>query len=194
MWLYFLERENEKVVVLSDRMLLDATRETQKALEKFNIRCTLTCTHIEDFEYAERVWKKGGYEIVGIEWLAEVVKGWHCGIEEKPEAQPLPRYEDIFNNKTTRERTEKEEEEAENKPSKPTKLPPFQKWIWNKKSFAEGTVEMIIEEVLKRGLFVEFLTSGLGRELMSYYGEALRDLVRKKIRKLWKFDNDAGQT
>jgi hypothetical protein len=43
---------------------------------------------------------------------------------------------------------------------------------------------MIIEEVLKRGLFVEFLSSEIGRELMNYYGEALRDLVRKKIRKL----------
>jgi hypothetical protein len=45
-------------------------------------------------------------------------------------------------------------------------------------------VEMIIEEVLKRGLFVEFLTSEFGQELMNYYGEALRDLVRKKIREL----------
>jgi hypothetical protein len=31
---------------------------------------------------------------------------------------------------------------------------------------------------------VEFLTSGFGKELMSHYGEALRDLVRKKIREL----------
>jgi hypothetical protein len=182
MWIYVLERENEKVVILSDRMLLDATRETQKELEKFHIRYTLTCTHIEDLEYAEQVWKKGGYETVSTDWLVEVVKGWHCGIEEKPKAQPLPRHEDIFNDKTTRERTE--EEETENKPPKPTKPPPFQKWIWSKKNFAEGTVEMIIEEVLKQGLFVEFLTSGLGRELMNYYGDALRDLVRKKIREL----------
>ena len=43
---------------------------------------------------------------------------------------------------------------------------------------------MIIEEILKQGLFIEFLTSELGRELMSYYGEALRGLVRKKIREL----------
>jgi len=50
MWIYFLERENEKVVVLSDQMLFDATRETQKELEKFNIRSTLTYTHIEDLE------------------------------------------------------------------------------------------------------------------------------------------------
>ena len=119
---------------------------------------------------------------MSIEWLAEGVKGWHCGIEEKPEAQPLPRYEDIFNDKTTRERTE---EETENKPPKPTKPPPFQKWIWSKKNFAEGTVEIIIEEVLRRGLVVEFLTSELGRGLMNYYGDALRDLVRKKIRELF---------
>jgi uncharacterized protein (DUF2164 family) len=45
-------------------------------------------------------------------------------------------------------------------------------------------VEMIIEEVIRRGLFVEFLTSKLGQELMNYYGEALRDLARKKIREL----------
>jgi len=193
MWIYFLERENEKVVVLSDRMLLGATRETQKELEKFNIRCTLSHLYVEDFEYAKEWWRRGGYKVVNIEYLAEVVKGWHCAMKEKPEAQPLPRYEDIFNNKTTRERTEKEEG-TENKPPKPIKPPPFQKWIWSKKNFAEGTVEMIIEEVLRQGLFVEFLTSELGRELMNYYGEALRDLVRKKIRKLWKFDNDAGQT
>jgi hypothetical protein len=192
MWLYFFERESEKVVIPSNHPLLDMTRETQKELEKFNIRYTITYTYIEDFEYAKRIWKKGGYEIVGIEWLAEAMKGWHCGIEGKPEAQQLLRYEDIFNDETTRERTE--EEETENKPPKPTKHPPFQKWIWSEKNFAEGTVEMIIEEVLKQGLFVEFLTSELGRELMSYYGEALKDLVRKKIRKLWKFDNDAGQT
>ena len=66
MWIYFLERENKKVVVLSDRMLLDATRETQEELEKFNIRYTLTYTRIEDFEYAERAWKKNGYKIVDI--------------------------------------------------------------------------------------------------------------------------------
>ncbi len=47
MWLYFLDRENEKVVVLSDQMLFDATRETQEKLEKFNIRYTLTYTYIE---------------------------------------------------------------------------------------------------------------------------------------------------
>ena len=193
MWIYFLERENEKVVVLSNRLLLDMTRETQEALEKFNIRYTLTCTHIEDLEYAKRVWKRSGYEIVGIEWLVGAVAGWHCGTEEKSKAQPLSRYEDIFNDKTTRERAGKEEE-TENKLPKPTKPPPFQKWVWSKKNFAEGTVEMIIEEVLKQGLFVEFITSKLGRELMNYYGEALRDLVRKKIRELWKFDNDAGQT
>jgi hypothetical protein len=80
MWLYFLERENEKVVILSNQMLFDATRETQKELEKFNIRYTLTYTYIENLEYAKQVWKKGGYEIAGIEWLAGVVKGWHCGI------------------------------------------------------------------------------------------------------------------
>jgi hypothetical protein len=184
MWIYFIEKENEKVVVLSDQPLLDATRETQEEFEKFNIRYTLTYTHIEDFEYAKRVWKKGGYEVASVEWLAEAVAGWHCGMEEKPKVQPLQRYEDIFNDKTARERTEKEEE-TENKPPKPTKPPPFQKWIWSKKNFAEGTVEMIIEEVLKRGLFVEFLTSEFAREMMNYYEEALRDLVRKKIRELF---------
>jgi len=183
MWLYFIERENEKVVILSNHLLLDMTRETQEALEKFNIRYTLTCTHIEDLEYAKRVWGQVGYKVVDANWLAKAVAVWHCGIEEKPKTQPLPRHEDIFNDKTTRERTEKEEE-TENKPPKPTKHPPFQKWIWSKKNFAEGAVEMIIEEVLKQGLFVEFLTSGLGRELMNYYGDALRDLVRKKIREL----------
>jgi hypothetical protein len=183
MWLYFLERENEKVVILSNHLLLDMTRETQEGLEKFNIRYTLTYTYVEDFEYAKQVWKKGGYEIVGIEWLVGVVVGWHCGMEDRTEQQPLLKYEDVFNKhpKTTRER----KEEVENKtPPKPTKPAPFQKWIWSKKNFAEGTVEMIIEEVLKRGLFVEFLTSGFGKELMNYYGEALRDLVRKKIREL----------
>jgi len=183
MWIYFLERENERVVVLSNHLLLDMTRETQEMLKKFNIRYTLSHPRIEDFEYAEQVWRKGGCKVVGVEWLAGVVKGWRCAMEEKPEAQPLLRYEDIFNDKTTRERTEKEEE-TEKKPPKPTKPPPFQKWIWSKKNFAEGTVEMIIEEVLKHGLFVEFLTSGLGRELTNHYGEALRDLVRKKIRGL----------
>jgi len=183
MWLYFLERENEKVVIPSDQILLDATRETQKELERFNIKYTLTYTHIEDLEYAKQTWTKGEYEVASMEWLAEAVAGWHCEIEEKREVQQLLRYEDIFNDKTTRERTEKEEE-TENKPPKPTKPPPFQKWIWSKKNFAEGTVEMIIEEILKQGLFIEFLTSELGRELMSYYGEALRGLVRKKIREL----------
>jgi len=43
---------------------------------------------------------------------------------------------------------------------------------------------MIIEEVIRQGLFVELLTSRLGQELMNYYGEALRDLARKKIREL----------
>jgi hypothetical protein len=150
MWIYFLERENERVVVLSDQPLLDATRETQ---------------------------------IAGIEWLAEVVKGWHCGIEERPEAQPLSRYEDIFNKQKRRtpKRNTKKENESPPQPPKPL---PHQRWVWGKKNFAEGTVKMIIEEVLKRGLFVEFLTSKLGQELMSYYGEALRDLVRKKIRGL----------
>jgi hypothetical protein len=182
MWIYFIEREGEKVVVFSDQPLLDATRETQKTLEKFHIRYTLTCMHIKDLEYAKEWWKRGGYEVVGINWLAEAVAGWHCGIEEKPKVLPLPRHEDIFNDKTTRERTK--EEETENKPPKPTKPPSFQKWIWSKKNFAEGTVEMIIEEVLKRGLFVEFLTSGFGKELMNHYGEALRDLMKKKIREL----------
>jgi hypothetical protein len=129
------------------------------------------------------VWKLGGYEIVGIEWLVGAVAGWHCEMEDRTEQQPLLKYEDVFNkhHKTTRER----KEEVENKtPPKPTKPAPFQKWIWSKKNFAEGTVEMIIEEVLKRGLFVEFLSSEIGRELMNYYGEALRDLVRKKIREL----------
>jgi len=186
MWLYFLKRENEKVVIPSDRMLLDATRETQKELEKFNIRCTITYTYIENLEYAKQMWKKGGYEIASMEWLAEVVKGWHCGIEEKPEAQPLPRYEDIFNKQKRRKPKRNIEEGTENKsPPKPPKPLPHQRWVWSKKDFAEGTVEMIIEEVLRQGLFVEFLTSGLGRELMNYYGEALRDLVRKKIRELF---------
>jgi len=183
MWLYFLERENEKVVVLSDQLLLDATRETQRELEKFNIRYTLTYTHIEDIEYAKRGWKKGGYEIAGIEWLAEVVEGWHCRLEEKPKALPLPRYEDIFKKQKRRKLKRSVEEENES-PPKPPKPLPHQRWVWDKGHFAEGTVEMIIEEVLKRGLFVEFLTSEFARELMNYYGEALRDLVRKKIREL----------
>ena len=182
MWIYFLERENERVVVLSDQPLLDATRETQEELEKFNIRYTLTYTRIEDLEYAEQVWRKGGCKIVGIEWLAEAVKGWHCKIEEKPKAQPPPRYEDIFNKQ--KRRTPKRNIEENKSPPKPPKPLPHQRWVWSKKNFAEGTVEMIIEEVIRRGLFVEFLTSKLGQELTSYYGEALRDLVRKKIREL----------
>jgi hypothetical protein len=185
MWIYFLERENEKVVIPSNCLLLDMTRETQEALEKFNIRYTLAYPYIEDFEYAERIWKKGGYEIAGIEWLVGAVAGWRCEMEDRTEQQPLLKYEDVFNKhpKTTRER----KEEVENKtPSKPTKPPPFQRWTWSKKNFAEGAVETIIEEVLRRGLVVEFLTSRLGRELMNYYGEALRDLVREKIRDLTK--------
>jgi hypothetical protein len=182
MWVYFVERNNEKVVILSNQMLLDATRETQNELEKFNIRYTPAYTHITDLEYAKRIWEKGGYEIVGIEWLAEAVAGWHCGIEEKPKVQPLPRYEDIFKQKR-RKRNRNIEERDEN-PPKPPKPLPHQKWVWSKKDFAEGTVEMIIEEVLKQGLVVEFLTSEFARELMNYYGEALRDLVRKKIREL----------
>jgi hypothetical protein len=185
MWLYFLEKENEKVVILSNHLLLDMTRETQEELEKFNIRYTLTYMHIEDFEYAKRVWKKGGYEVSSMDWLAEVVKDWHCRIEEKPKAQPFQRYEDIFNKQKRGKPKRNIEEETEKKsPPKPPKQLPHQKWVWGKGNFAEGTVEMIIEEVLKRGLFVEFLTSGFGKELMNYYGEALRDLVRKKIREL----------
>jgi len=185
MWVYFIERENEKVVILSDQPLLDATRETQEALEKLNIRYTLIYTYIESLEYAKRVWEKGGYEVVSMDWLAEVVKGWYCGIEEKPETQPLPRYEDILNKQKRRKPKRNIEEETENKnPPRPPKPLPHQRWVWSKKNFAEGTVEIIIEEVLKQGLVVEFLTSELGRELMSYYGEALRDLVRKKIREL----------
>ena len=183
MWLYFLERENEKVVILSNHLLLDMTRETQEALEKFNIGCTLSHPYIEDFEYAKQMWKKGGYEIASMGWLAEVVKGWHCGIEGRPEAQPLLRHEDIFNKQKRRKPKRNAEEENES-PLKPSKPLPHQKWVWSKENFAEGTVEMIIEEVLKRGLFVEFLTSEFARELMNYYGEALRDLVRKKIREL----------
>jgi hypothetical protein len=161
------------------------TRETQEALEKFNIRYTLTYTYVEDFEYTKQVWKKGGYEVASMDWLVEVVKGWHCEIEEKPKPQPLQRYEDIFNKQKRRKPKRNTEEETENKsPPKPPKPLPHQKWVWSKKNFAEGTVEMIIEEVLKRSLLVEFLTSELGRGLMSYYGEALRDLVRKKIREL----------
>jgi hypothetical protein len=184
MWLYFIERENEKVVVLSNQLLLDATRENQKELEKFNIRYTLTYTHIEDFEYAKQVWKKSGYEVASIERLAEAVAGWYCGIEEKPKAQPLPRYEDIFNRQKKRKPKRNIEEAESGSPPQPPKPLPHQKWAWGKKNFAEGTVEMIIEEVLKRGLFVEFLTSWFGKELMNYYGEALKDLVRKKIREL----------
>ncbi len=182
MWLYFLEREGEKVVILSNQPLLDATRETQEKLEKFNIRYTLTYTHIEDLEYAKGFWRRSDYKVVGIDWLAEALAGWHCGIEEKPKAQPLPRYEDIFNKQKRRKPKRNAEEEKES-PPKPPKPLPHQKWVWSKQNFAEGTVEMIIEEVLKRGLFVEFLTSGFGKELMSHYGEALRDLVRKKVRK-----------
>jgi hypothetical protein len=184
MWIYFIERENEKVVIFSNHLLLDMTRETQEALEKFKIRYTLSHPYIEDFEYAKQMWKRGGYEIVSIEWLAEVVKGWHCEIEEKREAQPLARHEDIFNKQKRRKPKRNTEEENES-PPKPPKQLPHQEWVWSKKNFAEGTVEMIIEEVLKQGLVVEFLTSGFGKELMNYYGEALRDLVRKKIRELF---------
>jgi hypothetical protein len=184
MWLYFLERENEKVVIPSDHPLLDMTRETQEALEKFNIRCKLTYTDIEDLEYAKKLWRQGGYKVVGIDWLAEATAGWHCGIEEKPETLPLPRYEDIFNKQKRKKPKRNTEEENEN-PPKPRKPILHQKWVWSKENFAEGTVEMIIEEVLKQGLFVEFLTSEFARELMNYYGEALRDLVRKKIREFY---------
>ncbi len=193
MWIYFFEREHEKVVILSDQPLLDATRETQEELEKFNIQYTITYTYIEDIEYAKLKWKRGGYELVSVDWLAEAVAGWHCGIEEKTEAQPLARYEDIFNKQKRRKPKRNTEEESES-PPKPPKPLPHQSWAWSKENFAEGTVEMIIEEVLKRGLFVEFLASEFGKEMMNYYGDALRDLVRKKIRTLRKFDNSAGQT
>jgi hypothetical protein len=186
MWIYFLERENERVVILSNHLLLDMTRETQEVLKKFNIRYTLSHPRIEDFEYAEQAWRKGGCKIAGIEWLAEAVKGWHCEIEEKPKTQRLLRYEDIFNKQKRKKPKRNTEEETENKsPPKPPKPLPHQGWVWSKNNFAEGTVEMIIEEVIRRGLFVEFLTSGLGRELTNHYGEALRDLVRKKIRELF---------
>jgi hypothetical protein len=184
MWLYFLERENEKVVIPSDQLLLDATRETQKELEKFNIRCKLTYTAVEDLEYAKHRWKKGGYEIASIEWLAEAVAGWHCRVEAKPEAQPLPRYEDVFKRQKRRKPKRNAVKESESPPKQPKPLP-HQRWVWSRENFAEGTVEMIIEEVLKRGLFIEFLTSEFGQELMNYYGEALRDLVRKKIREFY---------
>jgi len=184
MWLYFLERENEKVVIPSNHLLLDMTRETQETLEKFNIRYTLTYTHIEDLEYAKQAWAKSGYEIASMEWLAEVVACWYCWVEARPEAQPLPRYEDIFNKQKRRKPKRNTEEENES-PPKPRKPLPHQKWVWSKENLAEGTVEMIIEEVLKQGLFVEFLTSEFARELMNYYGEALRDLVRKKIREFY---------
>jgi uncharacterized protein (DUF2164 family) len=183
MWIYFIERNNTKVVIPSDQLLLDATRETQKELERFNIRYTLTYTHINEPEYAIQAWRKSGYRVVNIEWLAKAVAGWHCKIEEKPKAQPLPRYEDIFNKQ--KKRKPKRNIEEENKsPPKPPKPLPHQRWVWGKKNFAEGTVEMIIEEVLRRGLFVEFITSELGQWLANYYGEALRDLVRRKIREL----------
>ena len=113
------------------------------------------------------------------------MKGWHCDIGEKPKTQTLPRYKDIFSKRKRRKPKRNTEEETGNKNlPKPPKPLPHQKWAWSKKNFAEGTVEMIIEEVIRRGLFVEFLTSKLGQELTSYYGEALRDLVRKKIREL----------
>ncbi len=183
MWLYFLEKDNEKVVILSNQLLLDATRETRGKLEKFNIRYTLTYTYIEDIEYAKLGWRRGGYELVSIDWLAEAVAGLHCRMEEKPTAQPLLRYEDIFNKQKRRKRKRNTEEEEKESPSKPPQPLPHQRWVWNKTNFAEGTVEMIIEEVLRRGLIVEFLTSEFGKEMMHYYGEALRDLVRKKLLK-----------
>jgi hypothetical protein len=96
MWLYFIERENEKVVVLSNHLLLDMTRETQEALEKFNIRYTLTYTHIEDLEYAKQAWKRGGYEVAGMEWLAKAVAGWHHALKDRPTLQLLMKFEDIF--------------------------------------------------------------------------------------------------
>jgi hypothetical protein len=183
MWIYFIEIEknNTKVVIPSDWLLLDTTRETQKELERFNIRYTLTYTSIENLEYAKQAWRRSGYEVVSIDFLAKAVVGWYCEIEEKPKAQPLPRYEDIFNKRKRR----KKHKEENGSPSKHPKPLPHQRWVWNKKDFAEGTVEMIIEEVLRQGLFVEFLVSRFGQELMRYYGEALRDLVRKKIKELF---------
>jgi hypothetical protein len=183
MWLYFIEREKEKVVILSNHLLLDMTRETQEALEKFNIRYTLTYTHIEDLEYAKRVWKNAGYEVANIEWLTEAVAGWHCGIEEKPKTQPLPRYEDIFN-KQKRRKPKRNTEEENKSPPKPPKPLPHQKWVWSKNHIIEGTIETIVEEALRRGLIFELIFSEFGREFAYYYGEAFKDLVRKKIREL----------
>jgi hypothetical protein len=185
MWLYFLEKENEKVVILSNHLLLDMTRETQEELEKFNIRYTLTYMHIEDFEYAKHRWRRGGYEHVSVDWLAEVVKDWHCRIEEKPKAQPFQRYEDIFNQQKKRKPKRNIEEETEKKsPPKPPKQLPHQKWVWNKNHIIEGTIETIVEEALRRGLIFELIFSEFGREFAYYYGEAFKDLVRKKIREL----------
>jgi hypothetical protein len=180
MWIYFIERENAKVIILSNQLLLDATRETQKELERFNIRYTLTCTHINEPEYATQAWRKSGYRVVNIEWLVGAVEGWYCRIEDKPKTEPLQKYEDIFNKRKRR----KKHKEENGSPPEPPKPLPHQKWVWSKENFAEGTVEMIIEEVLRQDLFVEFITSEFGRWLANYYGEALRDLVRKKIREL----------
>jgi hypothetical protein len=111
MWLYFLERENEKVVSLSDHLLLDMTREIQEELEKFNIRYTLTYTHIEDLEYAKEFWKRGGYKVVGIDWLAEATAGWHHTLKDKPTTQPLMKYEDISKDRRKKKKIRKRRKE-----------------------------------------------------------------------------------
>ncbi len=178
MWLYFLERENEKVVITSHQPLLDATRETQEELEKFNIRYKLTYTYIEDIEYAKLRWRRGGYEPVGVDWLAEAVAGWHCTLKDKPTTQPLMKYEDIFKDRRKKKKRKRKQRDRQTS----TKPLPHQRWAWNKSHIIEGTIEMIVEEALRQGLIFELIFSEYGREFAHYYGEAFKDLVRKKIR------------
>ncbi len=179
MWLYFLERGNEKVVILSNQLLLDATRETQKELEKFHIQYTITYTYIEDIEYAKLRWGRGGYEPVGVDWLAEAVAGWHCALKDKPTTQPLMKYEDIFKDRRKKKKIRRRNQREKQRSTKPL---PHQRWVWNKSHIIEGTIEMIVEEALRQGLMFELIFSEIGREFAHYYGEAFKDLVRKKIR------------
>jgi hypothetical protein len=183
MWIYFLERENEKVVILSDQALLDATRETKEELEKFNIRYTFAYTHMEDPEYDKQAWKRSGYEVASIEWLAEAVVGWHCTLKDKPITQPLMKYEDIFKDRHKKKKIRKRRKQMERQAF--TKPLPHQRWVWNKNHIIEGTIETIVEEAIRRGLIFELIFSEIGREFAYYYGEAFKDLVRKKIRGLF---------
>ena len=192
MWIYFLERGSEKVVILSNHLMLDMTRETQKALEKFNIQYTITYTHIEDIEYAKLRWRQGGYEVIDINWLAEAVAGWHHTLKDRPAFQPLMKYEDIFRDRPKRKRIRRGRKQIKRRAF--TKPLPHQKWTWNKNHIIEGTIETIVEEALRRGLIFELIFSEFGREFAYYYGEAFKDLVRKKIREFYNIYRACANT